>query len=141
MINKIISGISNKLFENYGSKTEIYTESVVQNMAEPCFLINHIESDMDMIINPRYYFNSRFDILYFSNEFDKYNDCMTVGCALFSVLEYIPFDNGVIRGTNMRMTFNDDILHFYVDYNLLVSNNLDTVDKMQEIEITQEVIN
>jgi hypothetical protein len=51
MINKIISGISNKLFESYGSNVEIYTESVVQNMTKPCFLINHVESDMDMIIN------------------------------------------------------------------------------------------
>lgn len=37
----------------------------------------------------------------------------------------------------MRITFNDDILHFTVDYNLIVSNNLDTVDKMQDIKITQ----
>lgn len=137
MINKIISGISNKLYESYGSNVEIYTESVVQNMTKPCFLINHIESDMDMIINPRYYFNSRFDVLYFSDKFDKLRDSMIVGSSLFSILEYIPLDDGITRGANMRVDFNDDILHFTVDYNLIVSNNLDTVDKMQDIKITQ----
>lgn len=139
MINKIISGISNKLYESYGSDVEIYTESVVQNMTKPCFLINHVESDMDMIINPRYYFNSRFDVLYFSDKFDKLRDSMIVGSSLFSILEYIPLDDGITRGTNMRITFNDDILHFTVDYNLIVSNNLDTVDKMQDIKITQSL--
>lgn len=137
MINKIISGISNKLYESYGNDVEIYTESVVQNMTKPCFLINHIESDMDMIINPRYYFNSRFDVLYFSDKFDKLRDSMIVGSSLFSILEYIPLDDGITRGANMRVDFNDDILHFTVDYNLIVSNNLDTVDKMQDIKITQ----
>ena len=158
MINKIISGISNKIFENYRKQNvfkddngdirpvfqssgdrppEIYTESGVQNMTKPCFLINHIESDMDMIINPRYYFNSRFDILYFSDKFDKFRDCAEVCTLLFYILEYIPLDDGIIRGTNMHSTFSDDILHFTVDYNLIVSNNLDTVDKMQDIKITQ----
>ena len=62
MINKIINAISNAIYPNFGNDYEIYTEQVDQDLKEPCFLIQHVESSLRPIIPPRYYFKNKLSI-------------------------------------------------------------------------------
>ena len=150
LIKEIINGISKKLYGFYEGLYDIYVEEVEQGLQMPCFMINLISSDIRMILKPRYKFESVFDVIYFG---EGYKDCMDRGSELYDILEYItingfkrkgsidPNDKDLIRGTKMNMYIIKNILHFRVNYNLILQNKPDIMDMMEEHQINIGVVN
>ena len=139
LIKEIINGISKKLYGFYEGLYDIYVEEVEQGLQMPCFMINLISSDIRMILKPRYKFESVFDVIYFG---DGYKDCMDRGSELYDILEYITInDKDLIRGTKMNMYIIKNILHFRVNYNLILQNKPDIIDMMEEHQINIGVVN
>ena len=148
LIKEIINGISKKLYGFYEGLYDIYVEEVEQGLQMPCFMINLISSDIRMILKPRYKFESVFDVIYFG---EGYKDCMDRGSELYDILEYITIDGlneggnapdvGLIRGTKMNMYIIKNILHFRVNYNLILKNKPDIIDMMEEHQINIGVVN
>lgn len=133
LIKEIINGISQKIYGFYEGLYDIYVEEVEQGLQIPCFMINLISSDIRMILKPRYKFESVFDVIYFG---DGYKDCMDRGSELYDILEYITINNkDLIRGTKMNMDIIKNILHFRVNYNLILQNKPDIIDMMEEHQI------
>lgn len=144
LIKEIINGISQKIYSFYEGLYDIYVEDVEQGLEVPCFMINLISSNIRMILKPRYMFESVFDVIYFG---DGYKDCMDRGSELYDILEYItingfkrkgsidPNDKDLIRGTKMNMDIIKNILHFRVNYNLILQNKPDIIDMMEEHQI------
>ena len=130
LIKEIINGISQKIYSFYEGLYDIYVEEVEQGLQMPCFMINLISSDIRMILKPRYKFESVFDVIYFG---EGYKDCMDRGSELYDILEYITInDKDLIRGTKMNMYIIKNILHFRVNYNLILQNKPDIIDMMEE---------
>lgn len=133
LIKEIINGISKKIYGFYEGLYDIYVEEVEQGLQMPCFMINLISSDIRMILKPRYIFESVFDVIYFG---DGYKDCMDRGSELYDILEYITInDKDLIRGTRMNMYIIKNILHFRVNYNLILQNKPDIIDMMEDHQI------
>lgn len=139
LIKDIINGISQKIYGFYEGLYDIYVEEVEQGLQMPCFMINLISSDIRMILKPRYKFESVFDVIYFG---EGYKDCMDRGSELYDILEYITInDEDLIRGTKMNMDIIKNILHFRVNYNLILQNKSDIIDMMEEHQINIGVVN
>ena len=83
MENKIITGISQKLFETFGLDYKIYTENVEQFLNPPCFYVELLQSSMQQIVSRRYRLENLFDIHFFTNENEPKN-CV----ALFTQLQH-----------------------------------------------------
>lgn len=133
LIKEIINGISKKIYGFYEGLYDIYVEEVEQGLQMPCFMINLISSDIRMILKPRYKFESVFDVIYFG---EGYKDCMDRGSELYDILEYITINGkDLIRGTKMNMDIIKNILHFRVNYNLILQNKPDIIDMMEEHQI------
>lgn len=133
LIKEIINGISQKIYGFYEGLYDIYVEEVEQGLQMPCFMINLISSNIRMILKPRYMFESVFDVIYFG---EGYKDCMDRGSELYDILEYITInDKDLIRGTKMNMDIIKNILHFRVNYNLILQNKPDIIDMMEEHQI------
>ena len=133
LIKEIINGISQKIYSFYEGLYDIYVEEVEQGLQMPCFMINLISSDIRMILKPRYMFETIFDVIYFG---EGYKDCMDRGSELYDILEYITInDKDLIRGTRMNMYIIKNILHFRVNYNLILQNKPDIIDMMEEHQI------
>lgn len=133
LIKEIINGISQKIYSFYEGLYDIYVEDVEQGLEVPCFMINLISSNIRMILKPRYMFESVFDVIYFG---EGYKDCMDRGSELYDILEYITInDKDLIRGTKMNMDIIKNILHFRVNYNLILQNKPDIIDMMEEHQI------
>ena len=138
LIKEIINGISQKIYGFYEGLYDIYVEEVEQGLQMPCFMINLISSDIRMILKPRYKFESVFDVIYFG---DGYKDCMDRGSELYDILEYITVnEKDLIRGTKMNMYIIKNILHFRVNYNLILQNKPDIIDMMEEHQINIGVV-
>lgn len=142
MINKIIAGISQKLDEEFNSKNEeytIYTENVEQGLEEPCFFIFSLKPINKQLVGNRYERTYSFDIHYFSKSEDSNNEINEVTERLFTALEYITVDNNLVRGTNMNAETVDNVLHFFINFNMIVKKEIDPIEAMGSLIITQKL--
>lgn len=140
MINKIIVGISKKLYETFGSEYTIYTENVEQNLQEPCFLIELVNSSRKKLPGSRYISTNQFDICYFSNASEQKNNLHNIANELFEALEYITLQNlDLLHATDMHYEIVDDVLHFLINYNMILRLQPQEINYMQEIEIHNQI--
>ncbi|MBG9788535.1 phage tail terminator family protein [Brevibacillus laterosporus] len=111
---------------------KVYGEQLPQGFKEPCFFVLMLESSQDKELDRRYKRFHPFDIHYFaSSNSGRYE----VAERLVEVLELIDLNGKPIRGTKMRHTIVDDVLHFFVDYNFHVVRPKPVVSTMQKLKI------
>jgi len=137
--NKIITGISQKLFETFGLDYKIYTENVEQFLNPPCFYVELLQSSMQQIVSRRYRLENLFDIHFFTNENEPKNDFRRVADILYDALEYISVDNDLVRGLGMHYEIVDDVLHFFVSYNLILIKTIEPEEKMETLKTRGEI--
>lgn len=124
MIKDIIAGISVKLHETFGDDYTIYVDCIPQGFKEPCFLIKHVQTLNSRGYSNRYLRNNKFDIIYFPKEgYQKKSDIHRVAQELFLSLEYIFVLDNSVRGTKMSTEIVDDVLHFFVNYDMIVKRD------------------
>lgn len=120
MINKIIDGISVAINSEFGDTYEIYTESIEQGLIEPCFSILCLNPKIDQFLGKRYFRNNQFCIHYFPNSNEKRSECHAVIERLIGALEIITVDGDLCRGTNMHGEVVNNVLSFFVNYDMYV---------------------
>lgn len=124
MLNDIIAGISVKLHETFDSECKIYKENVPQGFKEPCFVISHIRTTSIPRLPNRYLRRNSFDIQYFPKEgCNKKSELYEVAEQLLLSLEYIFVLDNLCRGTKMSPEIVDDVLHFFVSYDMFVKKD------------------
>lgn len=139
MENKIIAGISQKLFETFGSTYSIYTENVEQYLNPPCFYVELLQSNLTQIVLNRYRLENLFDIHFFTNANEPKNDFMRVADILYDTLEYITVESNFVRGLNMRYQIVDNVLHFFINFNMNVQKEITPTDKMETLQTRSEL--
>lgn len=148
MINKIIDGISNKLYEEFGDEYTIYTEEVKQGLETPCFFINAIDPKEDLFRDNKYFQTNMFCVQYIPNSNEPKKECNSIRDKLFNVLEYITivektFEDktikNLIRGNQMHGEYSDSLLNFFVNYDLFVIKNKEEDINMNEYDFKNNV--
>ena len=135
MINKIIDGISISLHLEFGEEYEIYTDSVEQGLQEPCFSVFSINHSTEGVLGNRYNRINRFCIQYFPSTDEINAECNEILERLYDCLEYIQVDYSPLRGKQMRGEMVDDVLNFFVDYDMYVYKIGSPKDPMEELKI------
>ena len=120
MINKIIDGISVAINSEFGDGYEIYTESVEQGLVEPCFSILCLNPTINQVLGKRYFRTNQFCIHYFPSTPEKQLECYTVLNKLIGALEVIKVDGDLCRGTHIHGEVVDNVLSFFVNYDMYV---------------------
>lgn len=136
IIEDIINGISNSLFNTFGESYAIYADkNVQQGLKNPCFFISCLNSSHETKLKNRYFRNHPFIVQYFPiDELDNF-ELLNVAEKLVDCLEIITLLNGdKIQGTSIKYEIVDGILHFKVNYNLFLMKITET-DSMDEIKI------
>lgn len=140
MVNNIINAISIKLNQVFGDGYRIYDESVKQGLKEPCFLVVALNPSQSTLIGNRYFRQHPFDIHYFPLVTDSKRELQDMGSKLFEVLEYITLEDGdLLRGQEMRYETVDGVLHFFVDYNMVVKKNITPKDDMEVLIVETDL--
>ena len=134
MINEITDGISLAINSDFGDTYEIYTESIKQGLNEPCFSILCLNPTLEQFMGKRYFRTNQFCIHYFPSSDEKRSECHAVAERLFGVLEYITVGDDLIRGTEMHCEIVDDVLSFFVNYDLYVYKDVDNEEFMETLE-------
>lgn len=134
MINDIINGIAVKLKQTYPNVT-IYTESVHQDMKEPCFFILPLEPTQSAKLPNRYWRTYQFDVHYFpKSELQPKKEMYSVAESLFFNLEYIFCFEKLVRGAKMRFEIVDNVLHFFVNYDMFVKQRVEPTELMRTLD-------
>ena len=135
MINKILIGMSQALYEEFGDNYNIYTESIEQGLDVPCFLITNIVHTHNAKLCKRYQDNNTFMVQYFpESSTDQMNEINGVVSRLEDALEQITVDSSKVRGTNMESSTDDGVLNFQVDYNIRTVKQAWEEDRMSNLK-------
>lgn len=117
MINDIISGITNGIYEEFGSGYKIYTEDVEQGLDEPCFFIAVLDAKQVRIVGNRYKLTAAVDVHYFPSTKAKNKEMQEAAQRLYAVLQRITLlDGDMLNGFDMSWDVVDEVLHFFVSY-------------------------
>ncbi|WP_027636928.1 phage tail terminator family protein [Clostridium butyricum] len=141
MINKIIKGISQKLDSEFNSKDDkytIYTESIEQGFDEPCFSIISLKPISTNLVGNRYKREYSFDIQYFPENEQSNNEINEVIERLFTSLEYIRVDGNLVKGTKINGEIVDNVLHFFINFNMIIKKETEIIDRMESLIVNQK---
>lgn len=139
MVNNLIDGISVKLNQVFGDGVRIYSESVQQGLKEPCFFIAVLNPSQTQSIGNRYFRQHPFDVHYFPVEPGNNEEIQGVASQLLDALEYVTLLNGdLVRGTEMHYEKVDDVLHFFVQFNMFVNKVVES-DPMETLTVNNDV--
>lgn len=133
MINSIITAISQALDTEFGDDYAIYAEDVAQGLQEPCFFIACINPTSRFFLNRRHFRSNQFCLQYFPADINRAREeCNAVAERLYWCLEWISVAGDLTRGTQMRYEVIDNVLHFFVNYDMFVYR-LDNTPAMSEL--------
>lgn len=139
MINELIDGISIRLNEVFGDGYRIYSEVVAQGLQEPCFFISVLDPSLTPIIGARYRAVHPFVVHYFPAGPNKSADIHDTAARLFGGLQMVDFAGGRARGTQMSYVISDEVLQFFVNYNLIVTLEQAAAERMQSLTVNNNV--
>ena len=137
MLDKIVDGISVQLNSAFGDEFKIYTEQIKQGLKPPCFFIQLVNPMNIKLVGGRYIRQNLFDIHYFPASAEPNAECYNVQDVLYLAMEYITADGDLIRGINMRGEFVDGVLHFFVNYNMVIRK----IEELTFMELMQLNLN
>lgn len=149
MISKLLDDISANLYAHF--KTEnIYLEQVEQKKEiTPCFFLMPI-SELDIaLIGNRAKRNITIDVMYKTETMEQRTELLTVANQLYSVLRFLyEIDENnekttkrVAFANSMRHEIVDDVLHFIVNYKVIVYYTEDPSAIMENLDIEVGSVN
>ena len=139
MINQIIDGISVAINSEFGDPYEIYTESTEQGLTEPCFSIVCLNPTINQKLGKRYFRTNQFCIHHFPSSNEPKSECYSVIERLINALEIITVGDDLYRGTDMHSEIVDDVLSFFVNYDVHVYKEETAEPAMENLEYNTDV--
>lgn len=139
MINKIIDGISEAIFTEFGTGYDIYTESIEQGLEEPCFSILCLNPTNELFLGKRYFRQNQFMIQFFPASDEKNKECFAVQERLFDCLELITVNGDLTRGTKMTAEMVDGVLNFGINFDMFMYKVETDDNKMDSYSVKSKV--
>jgi len=136
-LSAILDGISEKLNETFGDAYTIYPEEVKQGLTIPCFFIKLLKQSNTKERDITYKRDNSYCIHFFpKNTNQPIAECYQMLDELYLALEYIEVGGNLVRGTGMLGEIHDEILQFYIHFNVRVRKVYDPI-LMQSLEMIE----
>lgn len=120
MVNKLLTAVTKQLGTTFGKSYRYYVENVEQGLMKPCFtadMLIPLQRSRSPILYDR---TMPLVIHYFSgSEKDLKKDCYSMAEQLVECLEYLPFENTLLRGEDISWQLVDDVLQVFVTYKFM----------------------
>lgn len=120
MVNSILNAVTKQLGTTFGDSYRYYVEDVEQGLRKPCFTVgmllplqrsrSPILYDRTMPIVVHYFSDSTTNVK---------NNCYDISEKIVECLEYLPFQNGLIRGEDISWQVVDDVLQVFITYKFI----------------------
>lgn len=141
MVNEMLKGISNQLYDVFGADYKYYVENVEQKLSKPCFTIDSIiplQRSRSRVLYDR---TIPVVVHYFTGEKEiTKKDCYEKAELIVEALEYVPFHGSLIRGENISYQIVDDVLQVFVTYKFITRKLTSNEDNMEDLTTTNSVV-
>ncbi len=125
MVNDVIAGISNALYNEFGY--ENHMEEIKQDLEEPCFFISILNPSAKEYPGGRCRRDNSFVIQYFpESENHASAECYSVAERMLKCLGLIEVQGQYLHGHNMNYRVADGVLSYFVDYNFFTRGAKET---------------
>lgn len=134
MVNSILDAVTTQLGKTFGTDYRYYVEDVKQNLTTPCFTIDLLtptERSKSPVLYDR---TMPLVVHYFSD--DKTNlkrDCYNKAERVLECLEYIPYENTILRGEDISWQIVDEVLQIFITYRFTSVMSNATADNMEQL--------
>lgn len=117
MVNKILNAVTKQLGTTFGKSYHYYVEDVEQGLTKPCFTVD-VLIPLQRAKSPVLYDRTMPVVIhYFSDsETNLKNDCYSMAERVMECLEYLPYQNSLLRGGDVSWQIVDDVLQVFVTY-------------------------
>ena len=134
MVNALLNAVTKQLGTTFGTEYRYYVENVEQGLTKPCFTIDCITPLMRSKSTTLYDRTMPLVVHYFSgSKIDLKKDCYEMAERALECLEYIPYENTILRGENISWQIVDNVLQIFVTYKFTTVMSKATEDNMSEI--------
>lgn len=133
MINKIMDGITNALFEEFGERFRIYTENMEQDVQTPCFIVRCVLPTDERWLGNRWKLTNKFSVQYLPYSDEPLRECNIIRERLTVALEYIGTPDGKIEGTRFSSEMTNGFLTTFVNYDCFAYRITEKSPKMEEL--------
>lgn len=134
MVNTLLNSVTKQLGTTFGTDYRYYVENVEQNLTKPCFTVDML-MPMERSKSPVLYDRTMpLVVHYFSDSKNNLkSDCYSMAERVLECLEYLPFQQAILRGENISWQIVDDVLQIFVTYKFSTVISEETVENMEEI--------
>ncbi len=141
VIDEVVLGIAAKIKEIYKGKENypIYTDRMEQGEERPCFFIKTLidERKRETGLQDDYY-RDLLNIVVIGYTLDGNTEILHSMIENLYDLEYIKLSDGsLIRAMKLHPKIEDDVLHFFIDYNLFIKKGKDKTIEMDGYQLSE----
>lgn len=134
MVNSLLDAVTTQLGKTFGTSYRYYVENVEQHLTTPCFTIDTLmptERSKSPVLYDR---TVPLVIHYFSDKKSNLKrDCYNIAERALECLEYIPYENTIIRGEDISWQIVDDVLQILITYKFTTVMSRETAENMSDI--------
>lgn len=135
MVNKLLNAVTIELHRTFGDSKYYYVENVKQNLTKPCFTIDML-SPLSRSRSPILYDRVMPIVVHYftDNKVNPKNDCYKVAEEVIECLEYLPFQDTILRGENINwQIIDDDVLQILMTYRFTTISETNIDEAMGEL--------
>lgn len=134
MVNSILDAVTTQLGKTFGTSYHYYVENVEQKLTTPCFTVDVLLPTMRSKSPKLYDRTMPLVVHYFSDsKSDLKKDCYNMAERTLECLEYIPYENSILRGEDISWKLVDDVLQIFITYKFTTVMSKETEDNMEDI--------
>lgn len=117
MVTSVVNAVTKQLGTTFGTTYHYYVEDIEQGVTRPCFHISPritLQRSKSPVLYDR---TIPIVVHYFSGSLNNLrNDCYSMGERIVECLEYLPFENTLLRGEDISWQMVDDVLQVFITY-------------------------
>ena len=134
MVNNLLNSVTKQLGSTFGTGYHYYVENVEQNLTKPCFTIDVLTA-LERSKSPVLYDRTMpLVVHYFSgSKTNLKQDCYSMAERVLECLEYLPYQNTILRGEDISWQMVEDVLQIFITYRFTTVMSKGTVDNMEAI--------
>lgn len=134
MVNSILNAVTKQLGTTFGDSYHYYVENVEQGLTKPCFtadLLIPLQRSRSPVLYDR---TMPLVIHYFGDsKTNKKKECYSIAEQAVECLEYLPFENTLLRGEDISWQIVDDVLQVFITYKFITRKVTPEIDSMGSI--------
>jgi hypothetical protein len=135
MVNSLLNAITKQLGTKFGTTYHYYMEDFEQNFTKPCFTVD-MRLPVQRSRSPVSYDRTMPVVIHYftNNEKTKKRELYDMAEQIFECLEYLNYQDGLIRGEDISWRITEGVLQFFITYEFKTTRiDLDQ-DQMETLE-------